>query len=124
MLAFANAAVVLEGEMALAEVGEALAEDGDGAVDSVLVGDVGDVGREALAEVSRARLALGGRVSSRCSTFMLGRAFCFLRAAAAVFLCWSDLHFHPCFGHGHWDSMDIHVSWCSWRWFGLGTSWW
>ena len=82
MLAFANAAVVLEGEMALAEVGEALAEDGDGAVDSVLVGDVG---REALAEVSRARLALGGRVSSRCSTFMLGRAFCFLRAAAAVF---------------------------------------
>ena len=88
MLAFANAAVVLEGEMALAEVGEALAEDGDGAVDSVLVGDVGDVGdvgREALAEVSRARLALGGRVSSRCSTFMLGRAFCFLRAAAAVF---------------------------------------
>ena len=53
--------------------------------DSVLVGDMGDVGREALAEVSRARLALGGRVSSRCSTFMLGRAFCFLRAAAAVF---------------------------------------
>ena len=119
MLAFANAAVVLEGEMALAEVGEALAEDGDGAVDSVLVGDVGDVGREALAEVSRARLALGGRVSSRCSTFMLGRAFCFLRAAAAVFCVGLTSIFTPAL-----DTMDIHVSWCSWRWFGLGTSWW
>ena len=83
----ANAAV-LEGEMALAEVGGALAEDRDTLLlESVAVGDERGVGGGALAEVSEAVLFLGDGVSSCCSTFMLGRDFCFLRAAAAAALC-------------------------------------
>ena len=98
-LAFAGClanAAVLEGGMALA--GGALAGGGDAVLlESV---PVGGVGGGALAKVSGVRLLLGDGVSSCCSTFMLGRAFCFLKAAAASFCVGLISPFTPDLGMG------------------------